>query len=159
MRSIQSKIVTEEVMVRERARVQAAGQTLVFTNGCFDILHPGHVVYLSKAKKLGDILVVGLNSDASVRKIKGRGRPINNEKARGVVLSALSCVDYISIFSENTPECLIGKLKPDILVKGGDWKGKQIAGSCIVRAQGGRVVTVPFVKGFSTTSLIKKMAG
>ena len=138
---------------------RARRKKIVFTNGCFDILHPGHVVYLSKAKKLGDILVVGLNSNASVRRIKGRGRPINSEKARGVVLSALSCVDYISIFGERTPECLIGKLKPDILVKGGDWKGKQIAGSCIVKARGGRVVTVPFVKGFSTTGLIKKMAG
>jgi len=154
-----SKLKDREALAKILAGFRARRKKIVFTNGCFDILHPGHVVYLSKAKKLGDILVVGLNSDASVRKIKGRGRPINNEKARSIVLSALSCVDYISIFSESTPECLIGKLKPDVLVKGGDWKGKQIAGSCIVRARGGRVVTVPFVKGFSTTSLIKKMAG
>jgi len=154
-----SKLKDREALAKILAGFRARRKKIVFTNGCFDILHPGHVVYLSKAKKLGDILVVGLNSDASVRKIKGRGRPINNEKARSIVLSALSCVDYISIFNESTPECLIGKLKPDVLVKGGDWKGKQIAGSCIVRARGGRVVTVPFVKGFSTTSLIKKMAG
>ena len=106
---------------------------------------------------MGDVLVVGLNSDASVRAIKGKDRPIIKERDRAGVLSALSFVDYITIFDAETPELVIRKLKPDVLVKGGDWKGKEIAGSDFVRSRGGRVVTIPFVKGYSTTKLIKKM--
>lgn len=140
------------------ARARSLGKRVVFTNGCFDIIHPGHVTYLSKAKKLGDILVIGLNSDSSVHAIKGRGRPINDERSRAIVLSALSFVDYIVIFGESTPENIIRKLKPDILVKGADWKGKDVAGADFVRSRGGRVVMMPFVKGFSTTSIIKKMS-
>lgn len=139
------------------SRLRSKGKRVVFTNGCFDIIHVGHVDYLSKAKKLGDVLVIGLNSDSSVKKIKGKGRPINNERDRAKVLGALSFVDYISIFGESTPERLIKELKPDILVKGGDWKIDRIVGGDFVRSRGGKVKRIPFVKGYSTTSLIKKI--
>lgn len=131
---------------------------VVFTNGCFDILHIGHIRYLKKAKALGGLLVIGLNSDSSVRTIKGITRPINNQRDRAEVLSALSFVDYIVIFSEATPEKIIKKIRPDVLVKGGDWKIKDIVGGSFVKKAGGRVVSIPFVKGYSTTGLIKKMA-
>lgn len=138
-------------------RLRSRGKRIVFTNGCFDILHVGHVDYLARARRMGDVLIVGLNSDSSVRKIKGPGRPVNRERDRATVLSALSAVDYISIFSEPTPEKLIKKVKPSVLVKGGDWKIKDIVGGDFVRSYGGRVRNIPFVKGYSTTSLIKKM--
>ncbi len=154
-----AKIKSAAGLAKILAGLRARRKKIVFTNGCFDILHVGHVVYLSKAKKMGGILVIGLNSDASVRGLKGAGRPINDQRSRAMVLSALSCVDYISIFGEGTPEKFTKKLKPDVLVKGGGWKGKDIAGSDFVRSRGGRVVTIPFVKGFSTSSTIKKIAG
>lgn len=138
-------------------RLRSKGKRIVFTNGCFDIIHVGHVDYLSKARRMGNILVVGLNSDSSVRKIKGKGRPINREKDRAKVLSSLSFVDYIAIFGESTPERLIKELKPDILVKGGDWKIKEIVGGDFVRSYGGKVKNIPFVKGYSTTALIKRI--
>jgi D-beta-D-heptose 7-phosphate kinase/D-beta-D-heptose 1-phosphate adenosyltransferase len=138
-------------------RKRSKGSTVVFTNGCFDILHAGHVHYLAKAKKLGDILVVGLNSDKSVRAIKGSARPINNELDRANVLSALESVDYVCIFNEPTPKRLIEELEPDVLVKGGDWKIKDIVGASFVTARGGSVKTIPFVKGRSTTSLLKRI--
>lgn len=138
-------------------RLRSHGKKIVFTNGCFDILHVGHIDYLASAKSMGDVLVVGLNSDSSVRKIKGKGRPINSERDRARVLSALSAVDYISIFSEPTPENLIKKVKPGILVKGGDWKIKDIVGGDFVKSYGGKVRIISFVKGYSTTSLIRKM--
>ena len=116
----------------------------------------GHVDYLSKAKRLGDILVIGLNTDISVKKIKGAGRPINNETDRAIVMAALECVDYITFFIESTPETLIMKLKPDILVKGGDWKIKDIIGADFVIKNGGKVKSIPFVKGYSTTSIIER---
>ena len=136
--------------------LRSKGRRIVFTNGCFDILHVGHVEYLTKAKALGDILVVGLNSDSSVRKLKGKGRPINNEKDRAKVLSALESVDYVTVFAESTPGKLIERLKPDVLAKGGDWKVKDIVGGEFVLSLGGRVVSLPFVKGYSTTSTIKR---
>ena len=138
-------------------RLRSRGKKIVFTNGCFDILHVGHVDYLTKARRMGDILVVGLNSDSSVKKIKGPGRPVNRERDRATVLSALSTVDYVSIFSEPTPEKLIKKVRPDVLVKGGDWSVKDIVGGDFVRSYGGRVRNISFVKGYSTTSLIRKM--
>ncbi|MCX5686227.1 MAG: D-glycero-beta-D-manno-heptose 1-phosphate adenylyltransferase [Candidatus Omnitrophica bacterium] len=138
-------------------RLKKTGKKIVFTNGCFDILHVGHVTYLEKARPLGDILVVGLNSDRSVREIKGRGRPINSQRDRAKVLAALSFVDYVTIFDEPTPEELIRSLEPGILVKGGDWGSNDIVGGNFVRSIGGRVVTIPFVNGYSTTSLINKM--
>ena len=128
------------------------GKRVVFTNGCFDIIHAGHVRYLTEAKKLGDILVIGLNSDNSVSTIKP-GRPIIPEQQRAEVLSALSMVDYITLFNEDTPYELIKEIKPDILVKGADWDTKNIIGSDIVK----EVHTIPFVEGISTTEIIKKI--
>ena len=130
---------------------------VVFTNGCFDILHKGHVTYLQKAKKLGDILVVGINSDASVRRLKGSNRPVNNEKDRAFVLASLSCVDRVILFTEDTPEKLIRKIRPDVLVKGGDWKKENVVGAPFVESYGGKVWLIPFVKGFSTTGLLAKI--
>ena len=138
--------------------LRSKGKIIVFTNGCFDIIHFGHIRYLSRAKKIGDVLVVGLNSDSSVRLLKGEGRPINKENDRARILASLYFVDYITKFSELTPEKLIKKIRPDVLVKGGDWKIKDIVGSDYVKSYGGRVVSLPFVKGYSTTYLIKKIA-
>ncbi|WP_457626333.1 D-glycero-beta-D-manno-heptose 1-phosphate adenylyltransferase [Persephonella sp.] len=132
------------------------GKKIVFTNGCFDIIHAGHVDYLEKAKKLGDILVVGLNSDESVRRIKGRDRPVNIQEHRKRVLEALKPVDLVIIFDEDTPEKLIKKIKPDVLVKGGDWKIENIVGADFVRSYGGQVVTIDFVYDISTTKIIHK---
>jgi len=130
---------------------------IVFTNGCFDILHVGHVAYLKRARALGDALVIGLNSDDSVRAIKGESRPLNRQDDRAEVLSALSCVDYVTVFSDSTPERLIKSIQPDVLVKGSDWKADEIVGGQFVRSYGGRVVRIPFVKGYSTTSVIDKL--
>jgi D-glycero-beta-D-manno-heptose 1-phosphate adenylyltransferase len=130
---------------------------IVFTNGCFDILHKGHVSYLAEAKKLGDVLLIGVNSDASVKRLKGPERPINNELDRSYVLSQLKSVDFTEIFTEDTPLNLILKVKPHILVKGGDWKIHQIVGGKEVIANGGEVYSLNFVDGYSTTSIIKKI--
>lgn len=133
------------------------GKKIVFTNGCFDILHRGHVTYLSEARKLGDLLVVGVNSDASVKRLKGPERPINNEEDRKYVLSQLKSVDFCEIFTEDTPLNLILKVDPKILVKGGDWKIDQIVGGKEVIARGGDVFSLNFVDGYSTTSIINKI--
>lgn len=130
---------------------------IVFTNGCFDILHRGHVTYLSEARKLGDLLVLGVNSDASVKRLKGPERPINNEEDRKYVLSQLKAVDFAEIFTEDTPLNLIKKVRPKILVKGGDWKIDQIVGGKEVVADGGEVFSLQFVDGYSTTSIIHKI--
>ncbi len=130
---------------------------VVFTNGCFDIIHVGHVVYLSEAKSLGDILVVGLNSDSSVKRLKGESRPVNNQRDRATVLSALESVDYVVIFDEDTPYNLINALIPDVLVKGGDWLPDQIVGADIVIKNGGTVRSLRFVQGKSTTNLIEQI--
>jgi D-glycero-beta-D-manno-heptose 1-phosphate adenylyltransferase len=136
---------------------QARGMKVVFTNGCFDIIHAGHVTYLSKARALGDCLVVGLNSDVSVKSIKGPDRPVNNERARAAVLSALACVDHVVLFEEDTPLDLIRRIRPDVLVKGGDWAVDNIVGAEVVRATGGQVLTIPFEDGFSTTAIIERI--
>jgi rfaE bifunctional protein nucleotidyltransferase chain/domain len=137
---------------------QARGMKVVFTNGCFDIIHAGHVTYLSKARALGDCLVVGLNSDVSVKKLdKGPDRPVNNERARATVLGALACVDHVVLFVEDTPLNIIERLRPDVLVKGGDWAADNIVGADVVKSSGGQVLTIPFEDGFSTTSLIEKI--
>jgi rfaE bifunctional protein nucleotidyltransferase chain/domain len=133
--------------------LKAKGETIVFTNGCFDLLHPGHVKILREAKNKGNILVVGLNSDSSIKRLKGEMRPILNEKARVALLSAISYVDYIVIFNEDTPHKLIKSLKPDILVKGEDWKVNKIVGRKFVQ----KVFRVKFYPGYSTTSIIKKI--
>lgn len=130
---------------------------IVFTNGCFDILHLGHIRYLREAKKLGDILIVGLNSDNSVSSLKGPDRPLVKEKDRAEILSTLEMVDYIVIFNELTPKNLIDKIIPDVLVKGGDWREEEVVGRDTVEAQGGEVVIIPEVKGYSTSAFIKRI--
>jgi D-beta-D-heptose 7-phosphate kinase/D-beta-D-heptose 1-phosphate adenosyltransferase len=130
--------------------------TLVFTNGCFDILHRGHIYYLSRARALGNILVVGLNTDASVSKLKGPGRPVNDEQARAEVLGGLAFVDNIILFTEETPLNLISHLKPDILIKGGDYRKEDIVGYSEVISWGGRVETIPLLEGYSSTSILDK---
>ena len=133
------------------------GKKIVFTNGCFDILHRGHVSYLAEARKLGDLLVIGLNSDASVKRLKGPERPINNENDRKFVISQLKSVDFVEIFPEDTPLNLILEVKPGVLVKGGDWKIDQIVGGKEVQSMGGQVFSLNFVDGYSTTNLIEKI--
>ena len=137
--------------------VRAEKKKIVFTNGCFDILHPGHVDYLAKAKALGDTLIVGLNSDSSVRKLKGKGRPIVSQGDRAKVLSGLESVDFVVIFSDPTPIKLIKAVKPDVLVKGGDWPVKDIVGSDFVQFRGGKVKSLPYLKGHSTKAIINKI--
>jgi rfaE bifunctional protein nucleotidyltransferase chain/domain len=138
-------------------KVRKEGKKIVFTNGCFDIIHAGHVDYLEKAKSLGDFLVVGLNSDESIRRLKGKDRPINPQEHRKKVLSALKPVDLVIIFDEDTPERLIKEIKPDVLVKGGDWKVENIVGADFVKSYGGKVLTIDFVYDTSTTKIISKI--
>ena len=137
-------------------RVRASGGTIVFTNGVFDLVHPGHVRYLQAARGLGDALVVGVNSDRSVRANKGPSRPLNPEAERAEVLAALQCVDCAIVFDEATPHALISRLQPDVLVKGADWAEDNIVGRDVVEARGGRVVRMPIEPGFSTTELIRR---
>jgi len=137
--------------------LKAQSKKIVFTNGCFDIVHSGHVDYLKKAKQLGDVLIVGLNSDSSVKSIKGKQRPINNQNDRAVILSAFYFVDYVVIFDQSTPYELINMIKPDILVKGSDWYNKTIVGSDIVIENGGKVVLIEYLEGKSTTTIIEKI--
>ena len=155
--AIDSKIFDLPSLQRRVNQWRHLGKTIAFTNGCFDILHQGHIFSLSEAAKEADILVVGVNSDASVKKIKGESRPINDEQSRAKVLASLLIVDAVIIFTEDTPIELIKTLLPDVLVKGGDYKIDEIAGSKEVIANGGRVVINPILQGFSTTSIIDKM--
>jgi len=156
MRQPESKIRTREEMRDERARLKTAGCRLVFTNGCFDILHAGHVTYLAFARQQGDALVVGLNSDASVRRSKGPTRPVNPQQDRAFVLAALESVDYVVLFEEDEPKALITELIPDVLVKGSDW-AHYVSGRDVVEAAGGRVVLADFVAGRSTTGIIERI--
>lgn len=151
------KTVSIKKLSFELGKLRKKGKKIVFTNGCFDIIHAGHVRYLKKARSLGDLLVVGLNSDSSVRKIKGGLRPIVPQKERAEVMSALSFVDYVVIFNETTPIRLIKTVKPEILAKGADWAAKNIVGANTVKESGGRVARIPLVKGRSTTNIIKKI--
>jgi D-beta-D-heptose 7-phosphate kinase/D-beta-D-heptose 1-phosphate adenosyltransferase len=151
------KIVDKETLLGERGRLRGEGKRLVFTNGCFDLLHCGHVRYLSQARSLGDALVVALNSDRSVRALKGEGRPILKKQERAEVIAALEAVDYVIIFEEETPRELIADLLPDVLVKGGDWPLDQIVGREEVEAAGGRVVSLPYLEGSSTTDIIERI--
>ena len=152
---IEQKIVSRNFF--ENNSLNLHQNKIVFTNGCFDVLHFGHVHYLQQAKKLGDILVVGLNSDDSVRRLKGESRPINGEKERAFVLSALVFVDYVVVFGEDTPKELIEVVKPDILVKGGDYQIENIVGADFVIQNGGTVTTIPFVEGYSSTYIIEQL--
>jgi D-beta-D-heptose 7-phosphate kinase/D-beta-D-heptose 1-phosphate adenosyltransferase len=152
----------EKIFDRDKLReilndARIRGKTIVFTNGCFDIIHVGHVHYLQDAKKLGDILVVAVNSDASVRNLKGDKRPLVPQDERADVIAALGSVNYVSIFDETTPLALINTLRPDILVKGGDWNEKDVVGRDEVRSWGGRVEIIPETKGASTTNIVEKI--
>jgi len=151
------EILTLEEAILRFGREKRNGRRIVFTNGCFDLLHPGHIGSLEQARALGDALIVGLNSDASVRKLKGAGRPVLPELERAEILCALECVDAVVIFDEPTPREIISRLLPDVLVKGGDWPGDQIVGREEVEAAGGRVVSIPVVPGYSTTAMLRKI--
>lgn len=151
------KIYSIEQLNRQLAIWNFKSRKIVFTNGCFDILHLGHIDYLSKAADLGDILIIGLNSDDSVRKLKGEGRPVNNAEARALMLASLRFVDAVTIFNEDTPYELINSIQPDVLVKGKDYKTEEIAGYDIVLAKGGQVTTIDLLEGYSTTGLIEKL--
>lgn len=149
------KIKARDALSKISRELNARGKRIVFTNGCFDILHVGHIRYLEKARSLGDVLVVGLNSDRSVRTIKGPERPILPEQERAEILSGLWCVDYIILFDEPTPLELITSIKPHVLVKGGDWTKETTVGKEVVENSGGEVVILPFVEGSSTTNIIE----
>jgi D-beta-D-heptose 7-phosphate kinase/D-beta-D-heptose 1-phosphate adenosyltransferase len=152
------KILTGQAMLAERERLRAGGKRLVFTNGVFDLLHVGHVRYLAQARALGDALIVAINSDRTVRELKGANRPIFNQAERAEILAALRVVDYVVVFDDVSPRSLIAELLPDVLVKGGDYNLDQIHGREEVEAAGGKVISLPFVEGASTTTLIQKMS-
>jgi D-beta-D-heptose 7-phosphate kinase/D-beta-D-heptose 1-phosphate adenosyltransferase len=151
------EILTLDEAILRFGREKRNGRRIVFTNGCFDLLHPGHIGSLQQARALGDALIVGLNSDASVRQLKGAGRPVLPERERAEILAALECVDAVVIFNEPTPREIIARLLPDVLVKGADWPGDQIVGREEVEAAGGRVVSIPVVAGYSTTEILRKI--
>lgn len=152
------KLMTREELVRRLGPGARRWRRVVFTNGCFDLIHPGHVRYLRAARALGDVLVVGVNSDASVRRLKGPERPLVPQRARGEVLAALEMVDAVTVFGEDTPYALIRALEPDVLVKGGDWALEDIVGNDVVRARGGLVRSLRFAPGYSTTGLVERIA-
>jgi D-glycero-beta-D-manno-heptose 1-phosphate adenylyltransferase len=151
------KIVSQDELLQITARERTGGRTVVFTNGCFDLLHPGHVRCLAEARALGDVLVVAVNSDHSVRGNKGPARPLVPQQDRAEVLAALSSVDYVTIFDEPTPCELIARVLPNVLVKGADWPLDQVAGRKEVEAAGGRVISIPLAPGYSTTNLLEKI--
>ena len=151
------EILTLEEAILRFGPGKRNGRRVVFTNGCFDLLHPGHIGSLEQARALGDALIVGLNSDASVRQLKGAGRPVLPERERAEILAGLESVDAVVIFDEPTPREVIARLLPDVLVKGGDWPGDQIVGREEVEAAGGRVVSIPVVPGYSTTEILRKI--
>ncbi|MBD3425982.1 MAG: D-glycero-beta-D-manno-heptose 1-phosphate adenylyltransferase [Candidatus Omnitrophica bacterium] len=152
-----SKIKTWDELISVIEHQRSSCRKIGFTNGCFDIIHLGHVRYLSEAKSLCDNLVVGVNSDASVKRIKGSSRPVNTEWVRMEVLAALECVDYVVMFEEDTPEELIKLVNPHVLIKGGDWKEEDIVGAGYVKKNGGSVKVIPYLEGFSTTNIIERM--
>jgi rfaE bifunctional protein nucleotidyltransferase chain/domain len=144
-------------MDAELAAHRAAGRRIVFTNGCFDILHAGHVRYLQQARDLGDVLVVAINSDASVRRLKGSGRPVNCEADRASVLAALACVDHVAIFTQDTPVQLVARVRPDVYVKGGDYDEASLPEAAVVRSYGGEVRILPLLAGRSTSAILARM--
>jgi D-glycero-beta-D-manno-heptose 1-phosphate adenylyltransferase len=155
--SIQNKILTLPDLQRRIAQWRVLDKTIAFTNGCFDILHAGHIASLFEASRHGDYLVVGLNADASVKGLKGENRPVNDEQSRALIIASLAMVDAVIVFGEPTPLELIKIIRPDVLVKGGDYKIENIAGAKEVISWGGQVIINPIVKGFSTTSIINKL--
>lgn len=150
-------IVSQELLVDVVKELKAQEKKIVFTNGCFDIIHPGHVSYLQESKRLGDVLIVALNTDDSVRKLKGESRPLNNQYDRAIVMDELKSVDYVTHFAEDTPFNIINMLIPNVLTKGGDYKAEEVVGYEIVTKNGGEVAIINFVEGKSTTSIINKM--
>lgn len=148
---------TTQEQLEKKLKTLRQGKKVVFTNGCFDLLHIGHVRYLQEAKSLGDFLVIGVNADASVRKLKGPERPVQNETDRAEILAALECVSFTTLFTEDTPANLIQLLRPDVLVKGGDWAVKDIVGGDFVQSYGGLVKSLPFVAGRSTSTIVEKI--
>jgi len=150
----QNKILDLAVLGNRVAMWRFLNSKIVFTNGCFDILHRGHIEYLSQARDQGDVLIIGLNSDASVKRIKGEGRPVQDEKSRALVLASLRIVDAVVLFDEDTPIELIKAVNPDVLVKGGDYTEETIVGAEVVKANGGKVVTIPLVEGYSTSGIL-----
>ena len=156
LEKIYDKIIDDNSLEEKLKLWRKEGKTIVFSNGCFDILHRGHVEYLSKAADLGDKLIIGLNTDNSVKRLKGPSRPVNDEKARAVVLAGLEFVDAVVFFEEDTPYNLIKSVQPDVLVKGNDYKAEDIVGYDIVTAKGGKVETIELVDGFSTTKILEK---
>lgn len=152
-----AQVLTLTELLAARAQLRQTGRRVVFTNGCFDLLHPGHVRYLQQARALGDALIVALNSDRSVRELKGPARPILLEQERAEVIAALACVDFVTIFDEPTPREIIAALLPNILVKGGDWSLETIVGREEVEAAGGQVMSLPFVDGVSTSEVIARI--
>ncbi len=154
---IQNKIYKREDLERECNVWRATGKKIVFTNGCFDILHHGHLDLMAKAADLGNILIVGINTDASVQRLKGNDRPITNEQDRAFQVASLLCADAVCLFDEDTPEALIKLITPDVLVKGGDYTIDKIVGADFVQANGGSVAIIPFVAGYSTTSLLERI--
>ena len=157
MRLAQRKIQSLSALRVISRQVRTQGRTLVFTNGCFDLLHTGHVKLLEHAKRAGDLLIVGINSDRSVRALKGTSRPIMGQRDRALLVAALESVDYVTIFNEPTPQRLITHLQPHVLLKGADWGTSEIVGSAIVRQRGGRIVRFPLLKGLSTSALIQRI--
>ena len=157
MRQFDTKIVTWKEAASRVRKWKSAGENVAFTNGCFDILHKGHITYLQEARSLASRLVVGVNSDHSTRRLKGEGRPINDENARAAVLAALESVDLVVIFDQDTPKELIGTVDPDILVKGGDYTIDNIVGADHVERNGGKVLVIPFLEGYSTTAIEQKI--
>lgn len=155
--SVQDKIMSREALSHLCAGWRVKGQKIVFTNGCFDILHPGHIQLLLEAAELGDKLVLGLNTDASVKRLKGEGRPINDEQSRALIMAAQLYVDAVTLFDEDTPLELIQIIRPDVIVKGGDYTPETVVGNDYVTSYGGKVVIIPTVEGFSTTSIINRM--
>ena len=152
-------VLTLDELILQFGREKRNGKRLVFTNGCFDVLHPGHIHSLETARALGDCLIVGLNGDESVRSLKGAGRPVIPAGERAEILASLECVDAVVVFEDLTPQKVIAALLPDVLVKGGDWPGNQIVGRAEVEAAGGRVVLVDTVPGYSTTEILKRIRG
>lgn len=157
MKAKERKIYALRDLLEIRRKLKKQGRTVVFTNGCFDLLHAGHVRLFKEAKRQGDVLVVALNDDASVRKIKGPARPIFPLEERWEILEAIEDVDFLTSFSEETPQKIIASLLPDVLVKGGDWKQEKVVGKKEVEAAGGKVVIVPYLEGRSTSSILKKI--
>jgi len=156
--SVRAKILNKTVLDSWLVRMRFKNKKIVFTNGCFDILHPGHIVYLSKAADSGDVLIIGLNSDASVKKLKGEDRPVMDQDSRALLLASICFVTAVVLFDEDTPYSLIRFIQPDVLVKGSDYSPEEIVGYDIVKARGGEVLTIYFVEGYSSSSIHRKIA-